>query len=397
MDWRATTIYEQNLEAYLDGKRHIWNEGGTSSSKTWSILQILILIAKHAKSPMLISIVSESIPHIKRGAIRDFVNIMGDDFDVGRFNKSDYIYDFGKAKVEFFSADMPDKLRGARRDILFINEANNVPYNAFRELDIRTRKACFCDWNPVSEFWFHEGNLANKPDSAYIHSTYLDAIDVIPPEVVANIEANKDDVNWFNIYGLGMLGKIEGLVYPSFLQIDELPPGNFFYGLDFGYSNDPTALVKCVIIGDSLYCQELIYQTGLTNQDVAGRMEALGIKPHYDEIFADSAEPKSIEEIYRYGYNIKGCPKGADSVEYGHQRIRQFKQFWTKSSLNGIKEQRNFKYIEDKNGRLTDKTTHLFSHLLDARRYAVIGMTQPKEQERIIFYDAMREVEGLIF
>lgn len=393
MDWKTTKIYEQNLKAYLEGKRHIWNEGGTSSSKTWSLLQILILIAEYTKEPLLISVVAESIPHIKRGAIRYFLNIMGDDFDPARFNRSDYIYDFGKAKLEFFSADQPDKLRGARRDILFLNEANNISYNAYRELDIRTRKATFADWNPVSEFWFHLNKLANKPDSAYIHSTYLDAIDVVPSEVVVNIEANKEDENWWNIYGLGRLGKIEGLVYPYFEQIDELPQGDCFFGMDFGFSNHPTALVKNVIVEDKLYSEELIYEVGMTNGDIASRMTELGIRKNYDEIFADSAEPKSIAEISQYGFNIKGCPKGPGSVEFRHQKVKQFKHFWTKNSLNAIKEQRNFRYIEDKDGKLTDKTTHPFSHIMDARDYGVIGLLQPKEVEKKVIFNAMDLVD----
>jgi phage terminase large subunit len=355
-------------------------------------------MAEYAKSPMLISIVSESVPHIKRGCLRDFQKILGDNFETDRFNRTDLIYTFDSgARIEFFSADQPDKLRGARRQILFLNEANNIPYSAFLELDARTERLCIADWNPTSEYWYYQNDLGNDPDSQFIHATYRDAIDVVSPDVIKNIlKMGERDENWANVYLEGRLGKIEGLVYPYFEQVDELPPGDYFYGLDFGFSNDPTALVKCVIIGDSLYCQELIYETGLTNQDIAEQMKELGIEHNYDEIFADSAEPKSIEEIYRYGYNIKGCPKGADSVEYGHQRIRQYKQYWTKDSLNGIKEQRNFRYIPDKNGKLTDKTTHLFSHLLDARRYAVIGITQPKEQQRIYIYDALSEVKDLL-
>ena len=393
MNIRTTIIYQQLLEAYLSKKRRALLEGGTASSKTWSAIQFLVLACQYTKKPLLASIVSESFPHLKRGALRDFMNIMGEDFDYSRFNKTDFIYDFGNAKLEFFSADQSDKLRGARRDILFLNEANNVPYNAYRELDIRTKSFSILDWNPVSEFYAHQ-NLIGKPENAYIHSTYLDAIDVIPPEVVANIEANRNDPNWFNIYGLGRLGKVEGLVYPYFELIDELPQGDAFYGLDFGFSTDMTALVKCVIVEDSLYCQELIYEVGLTNQDIASRLDELGIKRHYDEIWADSAEPKSIEEIHRYGFNIKGASKGPGSVEYGHQRVRQYKFQVTKDSLNMIKSLRNFRYIQDKDGRLTNKTTHLFSHLMDAVRYAIMGKVEPLQAQPLrITYDTMRLVD----
>ena len=373
MDAVTTDIYKQNLAAFNSGKRRALNEGGTSSSKTWSIIQLLICFAHLTKRPLLISIVSESFPHLNRGCIRDFKNIMGDSWEDARWSKSLHIYDFGKGQIEFFSADEPSKLRGGRRQILFINEANNIPYEGFKELDIRTEIFTFLDWNPVSEFFAHE-HLIKQHENAYIHSTYLDAKDVLPADVIRNIESNKDtNPNWWNVYGLGLIGKVEGLVYPFFEQCDALPAGDIFYGLDFGYSNDPTALVKCVIVGDRLYCQELIYENGLTNDAIAHKMDELGVKRGYDEIFADAAEPKSIDEIHAFGFNVKPAPKGEGSVDFGHQKIRQYKQVWTKDSLNCIKEQRNFRYILDKNGKLTDKTTHTWSHGMDARRYGVVG------------------------
>ena len=349
------------------------NEGGTSSSKTYSILQNLILLADGY--PLLASIVSESMPHLKRGCIRDFLVLLGENYEEERWNRTDLIYRFDKGTLEFFSADQPAKLRGGRRDILFINECNNISYDSYRELDIRTRRFTFLDWNPVSEFWAHGNDLVNKPENAYIHSTYQDAAWVLPLEVIKNIESNKDsDPNWWNVYGLGRLGKVTGLVYPYFYQIESMPErGQDFYGLDFGYSNDPTSLIYCKILGEELYCDELIYETGLTNQAIAQRMQELELRKNHAEIFADSAEPKSIDEIHAFGWNIKPCPKGADSVEYGHQKLKQYKQFWTKRSLNGIKEQRNFRYVLDKDGKLTEKTTHQFSHAMDARRYGLIG------------------------
>lgn len=402
MKIQTTRIYEENAEVWLSGKRRALNEGGTYSSKTWSILQLLILIAQNTKNPLLISIVSESLPHLKRGAIRDFFNILGESRDNNpRYNKTEQTYSFGKGVIEFFGADEADKVRGPRRDILFINEGNNVPWEAARGLDTRTRLFTIVDWNPVSEFWAHEYESMGKmipgwlhePNTSYIHSTYLDAIEVLPAEVIANIESYRDkDPNWWNIYGLGKLGRIEGLVYPFFEQVDELPSGDTFYGLDFGYSTDPTVLVKCVLKSDALYSQELIYETGLTNDMIAIKMGELGVRPNFDEIFADSSEPKSIEEIHQFGFNIKPCPKGPGSVEYGHQKVRQYKQFWTKDSTQCIKEQRNFRYIQDKNGKLTEKTTHTFSHGMDARRYGVMGKFEPQEQETILVYDSMREV-----
>jgi phage terminase large subunit len=375
---QLTTIFQKNAEAFLNPQiRRALNEGGTSSSKTYSILQLLDQIARYAKSPILISVVSESMPHLKRGCIRDFKNILGGEWDEARFNKTENQYHYSKATIEFFGADEQAKVRGPRRNILFINEANNVPWETARGLDVRTSQFTFADWNPVSEFWAHE-YWVGKPENAYIHSTYLDSRWVLSKQVVNDIEAYRyTDPNWWNVYGLGRIGKVEGLVYPYFNQVDVLPDGDSHYGLDFGYSTDPTVLIHSVIKGDELYSDELIYETGLTNPMIATRMGELGVQKDYAETWADAAEPKSIEEIYSYGYNIKPCPKGQDSVEYGHQKVRQFKQFWTKRSLNCIKEQRNFRYIADKNGKLTEKTSHLFSHGMDARRYGVVGAAIP--------------------
>ena len=376
--WNLTPIFHQNLNNYLNPLyRRSLNEGGTASSKTYSIIQLLIHIAETTKTNTMISIVSESMPHLKKGCIKDFKDILADEFNDDLYNKTEQQYHFGKGTIEFFGADESAKVRGPRREILYINEANNVPWETVRNLDVRTSKYTFADWNPVSEFWVHE-YWKNKPENAWIHSTYQDAKWVLPPDTIRNIESYRlTDPNWWNVYGLGNIGKVEGLVYPGFnieQQIDQLPDGGQeFYGLDFGYSNDPSVLVRCKIIDKNLYCKELIFLTGLTNDAIAHRMDEVGVRRNYDEIWADAAEPKSIDEIHKYGFNVKPCPKGADSVEHGHQKVRQYKQYWTKDSLNCIKEQRNFRYIEDKDGKYTEKTTHEYSHGMDARRYGVMG------------------------
>ncbi|MCK5236312.1 MAG: terminase large subunit [Deltaproteobacteria bacterium] len=394
---KLTRIYDENSRAYLAGKRRTLNEGGTASSKTWSILQMLDMIARGARSKLLISIVSESLPHLKRGAIRDFFRIIDEGQDNNpRYNKTEHTYRYNNAVIEFFGADESDKVRGPRRDILFINEGNNVPWEAARGLDIRTRLFTVVDWNPVSSFWAHEYWMG-QPENAYIHSTYQDALDILPPEVVKNIESYKDkDPNWWNIYGLGLVGKVEGLVYPFFSQVDELPrQGRLGYGLDFGFSGDPAALTRHKLFDEEIYSEELFYEKGLTNQDIAALMFDLGVDKA-DEIIADSDEPKSIEEIYQLGYNIRGVKKGPGSVEYGHQKVRQFKQYWTKDSLNCIKEQRNFRYMTDKNGKLVEKTTHLYSHGMDSRRYFMMGSAEePEPEEAVIVYDAMEAVREL--
>jgi phage terminase large subunit len=333
---------------------------------------------------MIVTVSSESTPHLKRGCIRDFFGIIGESPQLNpNYSQTEHIYDYThkgvKRQLEFVAIDEPSKARGGRRQIYFLNEANNNPYEAFKEMDIRTELFTFLDWNPVSEFWAHE-HLKGKPENIFIHSTYKDAEWVLPKSVIDNIESNKDtDPNWWNVYGLGLIGKVEGLVYPFFEQVKQLPLGDNFFGLDFGFAGDEAALVKNVILDKSLYSQQLIYSKNLTNQDLSKEMERVGVRKHYDEIFADSAEPKSIEELCREGWNVKPCPKGEGSVDFGHQKLLQYKQFWTDDSLDAIKEQRNFRYITDKDGKITSKTTHQWSHLMDARRYGVVGFTGGKE------------------
>jgi len=384
MQMHTTGVFSKNLKAFNDYKRLIINEGGTTSSKTWSILQLLIIIAMHTPD-LLISIVSESIPHLKRGCIRDYKKIMGEDFDDDCWNASNFTYDFGNGTIiEFFSADASARLRGGRRHILYINECNNITKDSFLELFIRTSKCTFLDFNPVQEFWAHD-LIRTEKDVEYIHSTYQDSkvlLSQLEPEdaqslqnIFDKIESRRHDVNWFRIYGLGLVGNIEGLIHALDGQVDEFPnePGILVYGLDFGYSSDPTALVKCLITRDTIYSDELIYETGLTNNEIANRLPSFGVKKNFDEIFADAAEPKSIQEIKLYGYNIKGAPKGPDSVENGIQRVNQYKLVWTKRSLNAIKEQRNYKYIQDSSGKITNKPQEGFDHCMDSRRYAILG------------------------
>ncbi len=372
-----TKIYDRNWQALLNpAKRIAINEGGTSSSKTFSIIQLLSEINNHRIDPLLSSIVSESFPHLQLGAIRDFRKIMGDSFDENKWNATNHVYTFSPdVQMEFFSADQPGKAHGPRRDILFCNEVNNIPKLIVDALSIRTRRFEFYDFNPVQTFWVHE--LQDRSDVEWIHSTYLDAKHCLPKQIIDKIEARREtDPNWWRVYGLGLVGKLEGLVHPIFTQCDMMPQnGICFFGLDFGYTNDPSCLVHCVIKGDELYTDELFYEHGLTNPQIGNRMEQLGVKKYHDEIFADAAEPKSIEEISQFGFNIKPAPKGADSVDAGIQKLNQYRQFVTKRSTNGIKELRNYTFIRDKNGNFTNKPIDDWNHFCDARRYAVVGKT----------------------
>ncbi len=388
---RTTRVYDDIMVAFVERKWRILLEGGTYSSKTWSTLQALIDIAELTSTPLDIHIVSESLPHLKQGAMKDFFDILNETKENNKYfniQESRYTRPNWKGVIQFYGAESEGKAMGPRRDILFINQGEHINWEVARQLDTRTERFTIVDWNPTSEFWVYQYESSpgvvvpgwlrdGNPDNAYCHSTYEDALDVISNQKVKDIESYRDtDPNWWRIFGLGLVGKIEGLVYPYFEQVKALPKGDKFYGLDFGYTNDPTVLTCNVIIGDSLYSQELIYQTGLTNDAIAREMDLLKIRHDYDEIFADAQEPKSIEEIYLKSFNIKPCEKGPDSVEYGHQKVKQFKQYWTEDSINCIKEQRNFRYIQDKEGKFTDKTTHKWSHGMDSRRYAVSSHIQ---------------------
>jgi len=382
----TTKVLEEILEAYKAGKRRILMEGGTSSTKTYSALQAFVLLAQGDKTPTISSIVSESLPHLKKGAIRDFFAILKEPMKNNpNYNQTDCIYTFPQSGsiIEFFGANESGKVHGPRRHRLFVNEGNNIPWVTIHALDIRTILFTIVDWNPVSEFWAHERWIPKSDVNAYSHSTYLDALHVLPQSVIDNIESNKDDKNWWHVYGLGLVGKIEGLVYPNFSQILALPTvGEVFYGLDFGFTIDPTTLIKIVMYGWSVSFQQLIFERGMDNHQIAARMEELGIVKHYDQIFADSAEPKSISEIADYGFNIQGAPKGPGSVKHRIQYRNQFKQFWTMDSVESIKEQRNCRFITDKDGKLTDKITHQWTHAMDACDYGMVGyMTEPAVTE----------------
>jgi len=365
------------MDAWLKGKRRVFFEGGTNTSKTYSTIQFLSAVLETAKQPLLATVTSESMPHLKRGAIRDFISIMGERLIESSWNRTDMIYKWPNgSQLEFVSGDHEEKFTGGRRNILFCNELNNIMRNVYREADLRTLRFTIGDWNPYSEFWFHDEKMEDQPENVYVHGlTYHDTPEIITPGVIQVIESYKDkDPNYYRVHGLGLLGKLEGLVYPNFEQVDELPKGNYFYGLDYGFSSDPTVLVKNVIIGDKLYSEEVFYDfSEMTNDDIARKMLLLGIRR--EPVWADANEPKSAEELRRHGLNVQAVDKTYFRINYRIQKVNQYYQNWTKGSLNCIKEQRNHRYIEDRehSGRFTDKTTHQWSHGMSAREFAVVS------------------------
>jgi phage terminase large subunit len=347
-------------------------QGGTSASKTYSILAVLIDKALR-KDGLEISIVAESIPHLRRGALKDFVKILKwtNRFYDQQLNKSLLTYHFKNGSVvEFFSADDASKLRGARRDILYINECNNVTFESYNELSIRTKQEVYLDFNPANEFWVHK-ELKDEPDTDFIILTYKDN-EALDESIVTQIEKNRDKAatssywaNWWRVYGLGQVGSLEGVVFNNWKEIDTIPKEAKLIGigLDFGYTNDPTAAIEIYNYNGTRIVNELVYRTGMVNSDIAK------ILPSGVIIYADSSEPKSIEEIRRQGKTIKGVTKGADSINYGIDVMQRQDYLVTKQSTNLIKELRSYCWDTDKQGQRMRRPIDHYNHAIDALRY----------------------------
>ena len=347
-------------------------QGGTSASKTFSILWVLSNKAMHIPN-LEISVVAESIPHIRRGALRDFEKIMrwGGRYNPNSFNRSLLKYEFLNGSfIEFFSADDSSKLRGARRDILYINECNNISFQAYNELAIRTKKEVYLDFNPANEFWVHT-ELKDESDADFIILTYKDN-EALDESIIQQIEKNREKgktssywANWWKVYGEGQVGSLEGVIFSNWKTIDKLPNEARLIGigLDFGYKNDPTAIIEVYNYNGKRILNELKYQTGMLNSDIAK------VLPNNVPIYADSAEPKSIDEIRRYGKTIKGVTKGKDSINYGIDTMQQQDYLVTKDSTNLIKELRSYIWDTDKQGVKLNKPIDHFNHAIDALRY----------------------------
>lgn len=345
-------------------------QGGTSASKTISILLLLIHEAQSDKTPTLTSVVSESFPHLKRGAMRDFLTIMEAHhyFKDERWNRSDFIYTFETgSKIEFFSADQPSKVRGPRRDRLFLNEANNVPYEAFDQLEVRTAEYVYLDWNPTTEFWFYDQVQGARDDVDHLIITYKDN-EALDPAIARSIEQRRNNRMWWRVYGEGKLGEVETRIYTGWQVIDEIPHEARLerYGLDFGYSNDPSAVVAIYYYNGGYIWDEIAYEKGMSNKMIADVLK----NEKRALVIADSAEPKSIDEIKSYGITILPANKGPGSVLQGIQRVQQYPISVTKRSVNLIKEYRNYVWITDKNGKIINEPIDFNNHAMDAGRYA---------------------------
>ena len=362
--------------------------GGTSAGKTISIEQLLIDDAQTDTTPTLTSIVSESFPHLRRGAIRDFKNIMQEHgyWREERWSKTDFTYTFESgSKIEFFSADQPSKVRGPRRDRLFINEANNVPYEAFDQLAVRTKEYIWLDWNPTNEYWFYTDVQPHRDDVDFVTVTYKDN-EGLDDNIVKDIESHKINKQWWRVYGEGKLGEVEGKVFTDWAIIDEVPHEARLVcrGLDFGYAQDPTALCDIYYYNGGYIVDELAYRKGMLNSDIANLILN---QPNPNTLtIADSAEPKSIADLQLAGVSVMGVEKkGAGGVNFTNAAIAHVqgqRMSLTKRSTNYIKSYRNFMWEVDKEGKILPKYDHFWS---DGMMSVVYGMQHSKpKKERVI-------------
>lgn len=368
--------------------------GGTSAGKTISILQILIDMAQSDTKPTLTSVVSESFPHLRRGAMRDFINIMQAHgyFKESQWSKTDYTYTFETgSKIEFFSADQPGKVRGPRRDRLFVNEANNVARESWEQLLLRTREMAFADWNPVTDFYMYEDYglsddgepRAEDADTNFIILTYKDN-EALEQAIVNEIEKRRANKEWFKVYGEGRRGELEGRIFKGWQIIDEIPHEARLEvgGGDFGYAKDKTAFCDIYYYNGGYIIDEIVSRVGLLDTDLGN---ILLNRPNPNLLYkVDSADKQKIDILRNMGVNVIGVEKKGSGDETFTNAAIGFVQdkriSITKRSLNYIKSYRNFMWQTDKDGKIIPKYDH---HMSDEMMSVVYGMTnfRPREHE----------------
>lgn len=369
---KLSNVFKRNVDAYASGQyRYLINQGGTSSTKTFSILQMLFEIArKHNKQ---IDIIGQTSTHLRSGVLKDMpmvANQFGYEWDK-RFKTSIKEYKHDVGQINFWSFDKLGKAHGGRRDILFLNEANHIHFSIAEQLMVRTRDLIIIDYNPTNEFWVQSKILKEEADKCLlIKSTYKDN-PFLEQSIIDSIESKKGNNNFWRVYGLGELGISEGLVFENFEQknFDKNNFGKYLHGIDWGFSNDPFAYIRCAIEKNCLYICDEIYLKGLLNKPASELVKPILLK---DTVFCDSAEPKSVQEFLSYGIDARSVKKGQGSVESGIKFIQSFDKVYIHPSCPyTYTEFNNYQWKQDKNGEYMPQPIDAFNHAIDAIRYAL--------------------------
>lgn len=373
-DQIATALFRQN---YTSTAHIIINQGGTSSGKTYAIEQVLFCLAC-ANEKLVITVVGQDIPNLKAGALRDAANIYSSSAAlqvmIKNYNKTDRLFEFHNGSlIEFKSYDNAQDAKSGKRDYLFVNEANGVAWDVYCELALRTRQKIYIDFNPNIAFWVHD-NLLERPGVQLIISDHRHNPFLQQP-LRDKIESLKvvDDELW-RVYARGLTGKISGLVLNNWKVVDELPkdPKLLAAGLDFGYTNDETGFIMVYKYDGELWVDEIFYETGLTNPDIAAKLIERGISKN-TEIVADSAEPKSIEELRRMGWRISPAKKGPDSVKLSIDILKRYELKITRRSVNLRNELARYEWKTDRSGRTLNEPVDRWNHLIDPLRYVALN------------------------
>lgn len=367
--FETSALFLENLAAVEDT---IVNQGGTFSTKTYSVLQVFYHLC--VRNPKIVcTVVGQDIPNLKAGALRDAQNIIAASPELRKtitsYNKSERIYEFINGSImEFKSYSDAQDAKSGKRDYLFINEANGISYPIYEELALRTRRKVYIDYNPNAEFWVHE-KLIGKPGVKLLISDHR-CNPFLSQSMRDKIEGLKDkDIELWKVYARGLTGKIEGLVFHNWIVGNVTSTKEPIYGLDFGY-NDPACLVEIFVDGTEIQTRELFYESGMTTGDIIKRLDILGIdKRKY--IYADSANPDKIEEIHRAGYNVHPQYKPKNSVIDGITKLKDYRILIDQESVCMRKEFGAYKWKVDKNGKSLDEPVDFMNHSIDPLRAAI--------------------------
>ncbi len=368
-----TTVHFRQLQH--SDKRISVHQGGTRSGKTWNILLWFIIKLLNEEKKTL-TICRKTLPALKATAFRDFISILDSlkIYDRRNLNKSEMTYNLGTNLIEFISLDDSQKVRGRKRDYLFLNEANEVGYDDWKQLTFRTTGKIVLDYNPSDIMHFIFDKIIPREDADFLQTTYKDN-PFLEDVLIREVESLKETDPWYwQVYGLGEPGMTEAIIFKNWKTIHDFEdaPGNEdVYGLDFGYNN-PTALIRVKIYDKNVYLKEELHEQFLTGKMIIDKLQEL-IPNRRAEIYGDCSRPELIQEIYKARFNIHPSIKGKNSVKDGIDLLKRYRMYIDIHSLNLIKELKMYKWKEDKNGNLLDEPVDKFNHLLDATRYAVFS------------------------